>query len=248
MLAVTLSPCHPVTWSLPLAALDARQALTVGLLAAAGLAALAVAASLAAGLFQARSLVRREFAAYFLSPIAYVVLVVFLAVTGHLFAVTLGLLTTAGPKGTEWPMQAMFADERFWLVFLFIPPLLTMRLFAEERSSGTLEMLMAEPLRDWQVVLSKYVACLAFYVVLWLPRLAYLPALLGASRPVFDCERGLTVNSIVLLSGVGAVLLGGLLLLPRLGTTWRLISLGLIVVGLAAAITGGWRHYHLDKP
>ena len=46
----------------------------------------------------------------------------------------------------------MFGDERFWLVFLFIPPLLTMRLFAEERSSGTLEMLMTAPLRDWQVV------------------------------------------------------------------------------------------------
>src|SRR5947209_19532654 len=96
------------------------------------------------------SLVRREFGAYFLSPIAYVVLVVFLAVTGHLFYVTLGLLTASGPRGTEWPMQTMFADERFWLVFLFIPPLLTMRLFAEERSSGTLDMLMTTPLRDWQ--------------------------------------------------------------------------------------------------
>ncbi len=78
-------------------------------------------------------------------------------------------------------MRTMFADERFWLVFLFIPPLLTMRLFAEERSSGTLEMLMTAPLRDWQVVLCKYIACLAFYVVLWLPTLIYLPALLGAS-------------------------------------------------------------------
>src|ERR1051325_10526594 len=135
-------------------------------LAALVIVVLAVAVYLAVGLFQARSLVRREFGAYFLSPIAYVVLVVFLAVTGHLFAVTLGLLTTTGPKGTEWPMQSMFADERFWLVFLFIPPLLTMRLFAEERGSGTLEMLMTAPLRDWQVVLSKFVACFAFYILL----------------------------------------------------------------------------------
>ena len=103
------------------------------------LTALAVGVFLCAGLFEARSLIRREFGAYFLSPIAYVVLVVFLAVTGHLFYVTLGLLTASGPRGTEWPMQTMFADERFWLVFLFIPPLLTMRLFAEERSSGTLK-------------------------------------------------------------------------------------------------------------
>src|SRR5205814_863435 len=187
--------------------------------------------------FQARSLVRREFSAYFLSPIAYVVLVVFLAVTGHLFYVTLNLLTASGPRGTEWPMQTMFADERFWLVFLFIPPLLTMRLFAEERSSGTLEMLMTAPLRDWQIVLSKYLACLAFYVVLWLPTIAYLPALQGASVPVLNAAW--TPWSICLVDGLAALLVGALLLLPRLGTTGRLVSLGLVAAGLAAAIIGG---------
>src|SRR5437588_1892282 len=124
------------------------------------------------------SLIRREFSAYFLSPIAYVVLAVFLAVTGHLFYLTLLQLTAQGPKGIEFPMQLMLGDEKFWLVYLFIPPLLTMRLFAEERSTGTLEMLMTTPLRDWQVVLSKFVACFGFYVLLWLPTLVYLPILL----------------------------------------------------------------------
>src|SRR5438105_11370082 len=124
------------------------------------------------------SLIRREFSAYFLSPIAYVVLVLFLAVTGHLFYLTLQQLTATGPKGVEFPMQLMLGDERFWLVFLFIPPLLTMRLFAEERSTGTLEMLMTAPVRDWQVVLTKYLACFGFYVLLWLPTLAYLWILL----------------------------------------------------------------------
>src|SRR5438477_556150 len=160
--------------------LTTGQWLTLSILGAVALLAAGAGVFLSAGLFQARSLIRRELAAYFVSPIAYVVFVVFLAVTGYLFYVTLSLLTTTGPKGSEWPMQTMFANERFWLVFLFIPPLLTMRLFAEERSSGTLETLMTAPLRDWQVVLSKFVACLAFYVVLWLPTLAYLPALLGA--------------------------------------------------------------------
>src|SRR6516164_9674487 len=128
-------------------------------------------------MFATLSLVRREFGAYFLSPIAYVVLAVFLAVTGHLFYLTLEQLTADGPKGVEFPMQLMLGDEKFWLVFLFIPPLLTMRLFAEERGSGTLEMLMTAPVYDWQVVLSKYIACFAFYVVLWLPTLVYLPVL-----------------------------------------------------------------------
>ena len=66
----------------------------------------------------------------------------------------------------------------FWLVFLFIPPLLTMRLFAEERSTGTMETLMTAPIRDWQIVFAKFVACFAFYLLMWLPTLAYLPTLM----------------------------------------------------------------------
>src|SRR5438094_2509124 len=145
------------------------------------------------------SLVRREFAAYLLSPLAYVVLAVFLAVTGHLFYLTLLQLTAQGPKGIEFPMQLMLGDEKFWLAYLFIPPLLTMRLFAEERSTGTLEMLMTTPLRDWQVVLSKYLACFAFYIVLWVPTLAYLPVLLDLHRPSF--EPVWTVYSLLFLGG-----------------------------------------------
>src|SRR3989442_1873615 len=94
--------------------------------------------------------------AYFLSLIAYVVIVLFLLVTGHLFYLTLEQLSASGPKGVEFPMQLMLGDEKFWLVYLFIPPLLTMRLFAEERSTGTLEMLMTAPVTDCQGVLSNY--------------------------------------------------------------------------------------------
>jgi ABC-2 type transport system permease protein len=226
--------------------LTGRESVTLILLIVVLAAALAGLVWLAIGLFRARSLIRREFSAYFVSPIAYAVLVVFLLVTGHLFAVTLGLLTAKGPVGTESPMQTMFADERFWLVFLFIPPLLTMRLFAEERSSGTLEMLMTAPLRDWQVVLCKYLACLAFYAVLWLPTLLYLPALLGAQWPVY--HNAWTWSSITFVAGLLCLLVGAILLLPRLGTRARLISLGLMALGGVAAGVGGWFHYHADGP
>ena len=60
------------------------------------------------------SLVRREFGAYFLSPVAYVVLAVFLAVTGHLFYLTMTQLTAPGPQGIEFPMQLMLGDEKTW--------------------------------------------------------------------------------------------------------------------------------------
>src|SRR5436309_1343734 len=99
------------------------------------------------GLFRARSLVRRELSAYFLSPIAYVLFAVFLVLTGYLFSNAVRLLTETGPVGVELPTRLMFGDPYFWLVFLFIPPVLTMRSFAEERSTGTFESLMTAPLR-----------------------------------------------------------------------------------------------------
>src|ERR1700684_4600940 len=132
------------------------------------------------------SLIKREFTAYFLSPIAYVVLAVFLIVTGHLFYLTLNLLTESGPRGVEFPMQTMLGDEKFWLVFLFIPPLLTMRLLAEERGTGTLEMLMTAPIRDWQVVFAKFSACFLFYLVLWAPTIVYWPVLTDFQGISFD--------------------------------------------------------------
>jgi ABC-type transport system involved in multi-copper enzyme maturation permease subunit len=226
---------------------SANQWIMYSALAAVALVALIGGLYLTVGVFHARSLIRRELAAYFVSPIAYVVFVVFLAVTGHLFYLTLNLLTTSGPKGTEWPMQTMFADERFWLVFLFIPPLLTMRLFAEERSSGTLEMLMTAPLRDWQIVLGKYLACLAFYVLLWLPTLLYLPALLGAQWPQVHRDAWDRMSQ-MMVYGLGGIVLGLILLVPRLGSFFRLASLVLIVGGAVMAGVGGWLHYHDQGP
>jgi ABC-2 type transport system permease protein len=57
----------------------------------------------------------------------------------------------------------------FWFYFLFIFPLITMRLFADEERSGTLETLLTAPVRTWQVVLSKYSAAMMFYMLLWIP-------------------------------------------------------------------------------
>jgi ABC-type transport system involved in multi-copper enzyme maturation permease subunit len=215
-----------------------------GLLGILGLVGLGIGIFLIVGLFQARSLLRREFSAYFLSPIAYVVLVVFLAVTGGLFYLTLKQLTADGPKGIEFPMQMMLSDDRFWLVFLFIPPLLTMRLFAEERSTGTLEMLLTAPVRDWQVVLTKYVACLGFYVLLWVPTLAYLPILLDLQAPLL--RPIWTPYSVLLVGGLSSLVLSLLMALFPMGTAGRLINLGLFLGGSIALGIGAWGHYHVD--
>jgi ABC-2 type transport system permease protein len=189
------------------------------------------------------TLLRREFSAYFLSPIAYVVLAVFLAVTGHLFYLTVVQLTAAGPKGIEFPMQLMLGDEKFWLVYLFIPPLLTMRLFAEERSTGTLEMLMTAPLYDWQVVLSKYLACFAFYVVLWLPTLAYLPVLLNLDWRTGDItiDSWPVVSSYFGLALAGAMFLALGLFVSSLVRSQMVAALLALFVSLGFIVVGIWR-------
>ncbi len=95
---------------------------------------------------QTWTLTKRELQAYFDGPAAYVVLSVFLAITGWFFANPLFLQNEAS-------LRSMFSIASF--VFLFFVPALTMSSFAEERRAGTLELLLTFPVRDWQVVLGK---------------------------------------------------------------------------------------------
>src|SRR5437588_11311848 len=69
--------------------------------------------------------------------------------------------------------EAFFNSVFFWFAFVLIFPLITMRLFAEEFKLGTIEPLMTAPVRDWQVVLSKFFGALVFYIVLWIPTTLY---------------------------------------------------------------------------
>jgi ABC-2 type transport system permease protein len=189
------------------------------------------------------SLIRRELTAYFLSPIAYVVLAVFLLVTGHLFYLTLNQLTESGPRGVEFPIQTMLGDEKFWLVFLFIPPLLTMRLFAEERGTGTLEMLMTAPIRDWQVVFAKFVACFMFYLVLWLPTLVYWPILMNLDWNSF--KTGIDARPLG-TSYIGVILAGGMFLslglfVSSLVRSQMVAALVSLILSLLFIVAGFWR-------
>jgi ABC-2 type transport system permease protein len=193
-------------------------------------------------MFATFSLIRREIAAYFLSPIAYVVFAVFLAVTGHLFYLTLLQLTARGPHGVAYPLQLMLTDNWFWLVFLFIPPLLTMRLFAEERSTGTLEMLLTAPLRDWQIVLSKYLACFVFYLLLWLPTLVYLPVLLDMDWSLHSgVDPWPVVASYLGIALAGAMFLALGLFISSLVRSQMVAALVSLFLSLLFIVAGFWR-------
>src|SRR5438046_1057097 len=117
------------------------------------------------------TLLAREVQSYFYSPIAYIVLVFFLLVSGVDFYFQISYMNQRPvPYSVE---EAFFNSVFFWFAFVLIFPLLTMRLFAEEFKLGTIEPLMTAPVRDWQVVLSKFFGALFFYVVLWIPTSLY---------------------------------------------------------------------------
>ena len=70
--------------------------------------------------------------------------------------------------------EAFFNSVFFWFAFVLVFPLITMRLFSEEFKLGTIEPLMTAPVRDWQVVLSKFFGALVFYIILWIPNRSLL--------------------------------------------------------------------------
>jgi ABC-2 type transport system permease protein len=116
-------------------------------------------------------LLTREVRSYFYSPVAYVVLMFFLIVSGVDFYFQLSFMNQRPVPYTV--QEAFFNSVFFWFAFVLIFPLITMRLFSEEFKLGTIEPLMTAPVRDWQVILSKFFGALVFYIVLWLPTLLY---------------------------------------------------------------------------
>jgi ABC-2 type transport system permease protein len=107
---------------------------------------------------------KREFTSYFDSPIAYLVVAVYLVISGALFFTELFI-------GQQADMRPFFALAP--LLFFIITPFLTMRLLAEERSQGTLELLLTMPVTDWQVVLGKFLATMGLISVLLLLTLPF---------------------------------------------------------------------------
>ena len=117
------------------------------------------------------TLLIREVRSYFYSPIAYIVMIFFLIISGIDFYFQVSFMNQRQVQYTI--QEAFFNSVFFWFAFVLIFPLITMRLFAEEFKLGTIEPLTTAPVRDWQVVLSKFFGALVFYLILWIPTLVY---------------------------------------------------------------------------
>ncbi|MEI9863813.1 MAG: ABC transporter permease [Limisphaerales bacterium] len=118
------------------------------------------------------TLLRRELAAFFLAITGYVIIASVTLLNSLSFIV---LMTNLGSTPSPMPVTEMFYRTYFfWLVVLLAAPVITMRLFALEKSSGTFENLMTTPVSDLQVVAAKFAAAVIFYLVTWLPMAACL--------------------------------------------------------------------------
>ena len=107
---------------------------------------------------------RKEFRVYFVSPIAYIVISIFLLVTGWFFFTTFFLFNQANVRN-------FFA--LLPIIFSFVVPAITMRLFSEELNVGSYEILLTMPVTFWDVVLGKFLAGVAFVSAMLIPTLAY---------------------------------------------------------------------------
>lgn len=144
----------------------------------------------------------RELRAYFFSPMAYVVLSFFLLVNGYVFSLILSFLNDPRAGGSTTPLKLFFGDTFFfWLVLLFITPVLTMRLISEERKTGTIESLMTAPVSETVVVVAKYLAAFGFYLFLWLPTIVYVAIVARNS----DVDWGPIASGYIGVLGIGAV-------------------------------------------
>jgi len=129
------------------------------------------------------AIARRELVAYFSSLLAYVVIALFLGVTGFYFYSNLSFfLLSGGFDVARGLWQFQLHDMR--QIMLTLLPLLTMRLFAEERRLGTLELLWTYPLRDIEIVLGKYLAAMLVLLLMLLPTLLFPALLLPTHAPV----------------------------------------------------------------
>ena len=162
------------------------------------------------------AIIQRELGAYFISPVAYVVLTIFVFLSGLFFrsilaqVLQMGLMSQLqaqqlGPRAMDMPgMITRGFLSTMSVILLFVMPMLTMGLFSEEKKRGTIELLLTAPLTDLQVVLGKFFAGVTFFLILllttWIPTgFLYLYSS-PASGPILTAYLGLLLYGLALIA------------------------------------------------
>jgi ABC-2 type transport system permease protein len=155
---------------------------------------------------------RKELHSYFTSPIAYLLLTMFALIFGFFFWNSLGYFVLMGMesqmRGQMMPMNLNEMVIRPLLsnvgvIGLFFIPMITMRLFAEEKRSGTIELLATSPVRDVEIILGKWLAAVGLYACMLLVAAMNLAFLFKYGRPDW---KPLLIGYLGLLLQAGALL------------------------------------------
>lgn len=185
---------------------------------------------------------RREMLSLWVTPLAWVLLAVFLILQGGIFyniVVHFSNLTELSLD--SGPLQAFFGQQSVLIsmTLLLLCPALSMRLFAEERRSGTIEALLTAPVTPLAAVLGKYLATLTTYVLIWLPTLLYAVLL----RETGSVDWGALSASYLGVFGIGASYLAIGVLMSAMTKSQLLalmlsvlVQFGLFVLGIGEYI------------
>src|SRR3989441_4195629 len=162
------------------------------------------------------AIIERELRAYFISPVAYVILTIFVFLSGLFFrsiltqVLQMGLMSQIqaqqlGPRPMDMPgiITKGFLSTMS-VILLFIMPMLTMGLFSEEKKRGTIELLLTAPITDLQVVLGKFLAAGVFYAILllstWVPTGVLYIYGSPASGPILTAYLGLLLYGLSIIA------------------------------------------------
>ena len=146
------------------------------------------------------SIFQKEISTFFSSLIGYIVIAIFLLLTG--------LLLWIFPDTSLINQNIASLDSLFDLapmIFTFLIPAVTMRLFAEEMQTGTIEFLTTKPLRDWEIILGKYLAGVALVAVALLPTLIYYVTMYQLGSPKGNLDSGAIAGSYIGLLLLGSI-------------------------------------------
>jgi ABC-2 type transport system permease protein len=174
---------------------------------------------------------RKELKSYFVSPIAYGLMAFFAAISGYFFYIATAIFVTRGIE-SQMMGRGMPMDLNEWIVRpllmnvsvigLFLIPMITMRLFAEEKRSGTIELLATSPVRDMEIILGKWFAALVMYACILGISLLNLSLLFVYGKPDWKP---------ILIGYLGLLLQGGCLL--AIGTFISTTTRNQIIAGVA---------------
>jgi len=173
-----------------------------------------------------RFLFKKEIQGFFSSLTGYLVIAVFLTVSGLCLWVFPGVLNI--PESGYASLDSLFYIAPW--VFLFLVPAITMRSFAEETKTGTIELLLTKPISEWQLIVAKFLAAVALVLIALLPCAVYIVSVWQLGNPPGNLDTGATYGAMI-----GLVLLGALY--AAIGTFASSLTDNQVIAFIAAAVT-----------